>query len=116
MNTDKAYAERIAADYAPKDASKVVALKKLDRRAKLPAEVFAYAFGVVAALLLGVGMRLSMGVIGAESPLAFGGGIAAGIAGIAMASANYPAYRRILSAGKRKYAADIVRLASQIAE
>ena len=33
MNTDKTYAEKVAAEYAPKETSKVVALKKLDRKA-----------------------------------------------------------------------------------
>ena len=42
MNTDKIYAETLASEYAPKDTSKVTALKKLDRKAKLPAEVFTY--------------------------------------------------------------------------
>ncbi|MBE7026071.1 MAG: dihydropteridine reductase, partial [Ruminococcaceae bacterium] len=37
MNTDKIIAESIAKDYAPKESSKIVALKKLDNRAKLPA-------------------------------------------------------------------------------
>lgn len=64
MDTDKIYAERIASEYAPKDASKVVALRKLDARAKRPATVFGYAFGIVSSLLLGVGMCLSMGVMG----------------------------------------------------
>lgn len=39
MNTDKIYAEAIANEYAPKDTSKVVALKKLDRKAKQPANI-----------------------------------------------------------------------------
>lgn len=39
MNTDKTYAEQLAAEYAPKDTSRIVALRKLDRRAKLPATV-----------------------------------------------------------------------------
>lgn len=65
MNTDKTYAEAIASEYAPKETSKVVALKKLDRRAKLPAKAFVYAFGVCATLLLGLGMCLCLGVIGA---------------------------------------------------
>lgn len=42
MNTDKIYAESIANEYAPKDTSKVVALRKLDKKAKLPAEIFTY--------------------------------------------------------------------------
>ena len=40
MNTDKIYAEQIANEYAPKKTSKVVALKKLDQKAKRPAEIF----------------------------------------------------------------------------
>ena len=40
MNTDKIIAESIAKDYAPKECSKLVALKKLDNKAKLPATIF----------------------------------------------------------------------------
>ena len=32
MNTDKIYAEQLANEYAPKDTSKVVALRKLDAK------------------------------------------------------------------------------------
>ena len=56
MNTDKIYAEAIAKEYAPKKASKVVALKKLDQKAKRPAQIFTYTFGIVTTLLLGVCM------------------------------------------------------------
>ena len=42
MNTDKIYAEQLANEYAPKDTSKVVALRKLDAKAKLPANVFTH--------------------------------------------------------------------------
>lgn len=116
MNTDKAYAEQLAAEYAPKDTSKVVALRKLDRRAKLPASVFTYSFGVVAALVMGAGMCLSMGVVGAGDATSMGAGVAMGIVGLAMAGANYSLYRRLLERGRRRYAADIVRLAGEIAE
>ena len=44
MNTDKIYAEQLANEYAPKDTSKVVALRKLDAKAKLPATIFTYTF------------------------------------------------------------------------
>lgn len=44
MNTDKIYAESIAKEYAPKDSSKIVALRKLDRKAKLPATIFTYTW------------------------------------------------------------------------
>ena len=49
MNTDKIYAEQLANKYAPKDTTKVVALRKLDTKAKLPATVFTYTFGIVTA-------------------------------------------------------------------
>lgn len=44
MNTDKIVAESIVKDYAPKESSKIVALKKLDRKARIPAIVFTYTF------------------------------------------------------------------------
>ena len=64
MNTDKIYAEAIAKEYAPKDNSKLIALKKLDNRAKLPAIIFTYTFGVMSSLVLGFGMCLAMQVMG----------------------------------------------------
>ena len=54
MNTDKIYAEQLANEYAPKDTSKVIALRKLDAKAKRPAAVFTYSFGIIFALILGV--------------------------------------------------------------
>lgn len=114
MNTDKIFAEQMANEYAPKDTSRVVALRKLDRRAKRPARVFSYIFGSVMALVLGVGMCLSMKVIGDGSALMMGVGIAVGVVGIAGVSVNYALYRRLLEKGKRKYASDILRLAREI--
>ena len=58
MDTDKILAESIAKEYAPKDSSKIVALKKLDKRAKMPATVFAYTFGIISSLVAGTGMSL----------------------------------------------------------
>lgn len=116
MNTDKTYAEKIASEYAPKETRKVVALKKLDKRAKAPANVFAYTFGIVMALLLGVGMCLSMNVIGGGETLFMIVGVIIGIIGIAGVSVNYPIYRRILDNSKKKYSADIIALAKEIAE
>ena len=112
MNTDKIYAEQIANQYAPKKASKVVALKKLDRAAKLPAEIFAYTFGIISTLVFGTGMCLSMGVIGGGTTTM----IVAGCIGIAGVSVNYPIYKKLLEKGKMKYGSDIIRLAKEITE
>ena len=115
MNTDKTYAEKIASEYAPKETRKVVALKKLDNRVKLPANIFAYTFGVVMTLLLGVGMCLSMKVIGDGSTLFTVLGVVVGVIGIVGISVNYPIYKKILEKSKKKYSADIISLANQIA-
>lgn len=116
MNTDKIYAEQLANEYAPKDTSKVVALRKLDAKAKRPAQVFAYTFGVAAALVLGVGMCLSMKVIGADIPGMFVLGVILGVLGLAGTVVNYPIYQKLLARGKRKYAYDIMQLAKEISE
>ncbi len=116
MNTDKLYAEAIANEYAVKETTKVVALKKLDAKAKLPATVFAYVFGIVSALVLGVGMCLSMGVIGEGAAWVKAVGVCVGLLGIAGAGVNYPVYKRIMEKGKKKYGADIVRLAKEISD
>lgn len=116
MNTDKIYAEAIANEYAVKDTRKVVQLKKLDAKAKTPASIFAYTFGTVSALVFGLGMCLSMKVIGNGSVAMTVVGIIVGIIGLAMATVNYPVYKKILDNGKKKYAADIIRLAKEISE
>lgn len=115
MNTDKIYAEQLANEYAPKDDSKVIALRKLDARAKLPATIFTYGFGIIAALIAGFGMCLAMGVIGSGTA-AFVIGIVVGIIGFAGVAINYPLYKRLLAIGKQKYAYDIIRLAKEISE
>ena len=97
------------------DNSKIVALKKLDNRAKLPATIFTYSCGIVSALVFGTGMCLAMQVIG-------GGvvgvvlGVIVGILGLIGCSVNYPIYKRLLEKGKSKYAFEIVQLAREIAD
>ena len=116
MNTDKTYAEKIASEYAPKEARKVAALRKLDRRAKRPANIFAYTFGIIMALVLGIGMCLSMKVIGNGSTLFMTTGVIIGVIGIMGISINYLLYKKILEKSMNKYSADILSLARQIAD
>ena len=116
MNTDKIYAEQIANEYAPKKTSKVKALKKLDAKAKNPANIFAYTFGIISSLVLGTGMCFAMGVIGANNLLNMVIGIAIGLVGILGTCINYPIYKKILENSKNKYANDIIQLAKEIAE
>lgn len=120
MNTDKIYAEQLANEYAPKDTSKVVALRKLDNKAKLPATVFTYTVGIIAALVAGVGMCLSMKVIdsGTTAMFVLGiiVGIIVGIIGLLGMGVNYPIYKKLLAQGKQKYAYEIMELAKEISE
>ena len=115
MNTDKIYAESIAKEYAPKENSKIVALRKLDKKAKRPANIFAYTWGIIFTLVLGTGMCFAMQVIGSET-IHMMMGIIVGIIGIVGCSVNYPIYKKILKKGKKKYAYEIVELAKQISE
>ena len=116
MNTEKIYAEQLANEYAPKDTSKVVALRKLDARAKLPATIFTYTFGIIAALVTGVGMCFSMNVIGSGTTTMFVLGVIVGIVGLAGMGINYPIYKKMLAKGKQKYAYEIIELAKEISE
>ena len=115
MNTDKLIAESIAKDYALKTTSKLRALQKLDRRAKLPAIIFTYSCGIISALVFGLGLCLSMQVIG-------GGvfwmvvGILIGCIGLVGCGINYPVYQHLLEKGKQKYAFEIIELAREISE
>ena len=115
MNTDRIYAESIAKEYVPKDNSKIVALRKLDRRAKLPATVFTYTWGIISALIFGTGMCLAMQVIG-NGMTHMILGIVIGIIGMIGCGVNYPIYTRLLERGKEKYAFEIVELAKEISE
>ena len=115
MNTDKFYAEQIANEYAPKQDSKVKALKRLDNKVKLPPTIFTYTFGIVSSLILGVGMCLAMNVLG-NSILTMVLGIVIGCVGIVGMSINYPIYKKFLNARKNKYSSDIISLAKEIAE
>ena len=116
MNTDKIFAEQIANEYAPKDTSKVVALRKLDAKAKRPASMFTYTLGVLSALVFGTGMCLAMGQIGSGTTGSFVLGIIIGVLGMAGMGVNYPIYKKLLAKGKQKYAFEIMELAKQISE
>ena len=116
MNTDKIYAEHLANEYAPKDTSKVIALRKLDARAKLPSTIFTYTFGIIASLVTGLGMCLSMKVIGSGTTFMFVVGVILGLIGLFAMGINYPIYKKMLESGKQKYAFEIMQLAKEISD
>ena len=67
-------------------------------------------------LVLGLGMCLSMQVIGDGGILTAGAGILLGILGIVGVGLNYPIYKKLLHSGKEKYAFEIIQLAREISE
>lgn len=114
MNTDreeqKKVAERILRSYAPKEENGADALRRLDKKVRLPATLFGWLFGCLAALVLGVGMCLAMEVIGDLFVL----GIVIGCVGIAMACVTYPVYSAILRSRRKKYASAVETLGRNI--
>lgn len=109
---ERQYAQAVRAEYEPKseETNRLEQLKALDGAVRRPAAIFAYTFGILGALVLGVGMCLAMEVIGPLMPL----GIVVGIVGIAMVSVNYVLYRSILNARKKKYAGKIIALSDEL--
>ena len=114
MNTDKIYAEQLANEYAPKDTSKVVALRKLDAKAKLPASIFTYSFGIAAALVFGTGSASPWGRSAAKQPAPSCWVFSSACWAWSAWASTIPLYRRILKRGKAKYAFEIMELAKEI--
>lgn len=82
--------------------------KRLDRKCKLPVYIFTYTFGILGALILGIGMCLAMNVIGGGTTLMITLGIIIGIIGIAMVSINYPLFTSFLRKRKEKFSSAIL--------
>ncbi len=116
MDTDKIYAESLIEEYSPKNTPKVIALKKLDKRAKRVPNIFAFSFGIIGTLIFGVGMCLSMQAISAPFGNSMVIGVIIGLVGMLMAGINYPIYKKISEKSKQKYAFEIVQLAREISE
>ena len=102
--------EELRNEYTPKTKTSLDEAAKLDKKAKLPATIFTYTFGIIGALILGIGMCLAMKVIGGGTAGMMVLGIIIGIVGIAMVAVNYPIYTAILKNRKEKYASAILVL------
>lgn len=117
MKEQDSYVEKIRDSYTPHETTKLDELKTLDKKVKQPVTVFAYVFGSVAALILGVGMCLAMKIIGASlmSPAVLMTlGVIIGCLGIGLCIANYFIYNAMLKSRKRKYGNRIVALSNEL--
>ena len=109
-------AQKIRTQYVEKEPSELDALRELDAKVKRPANVFAYTFGSISAVIMGAGMSLVMTDIGATLGIASAmiPGIAIGVVGLGMALLTYPMYKGILNSRKKKYSAEILKLSDKI--
>ena len=116
QNDRQFMAQKIRAQYMEKTPSELDALRELDAKVKRPANVFAYTFGSVSAVIMGAGMSLVMTDIGATIGItsAVVPGIAIGVVGLGMTLLTYPIYKGILNSRKKKYGAEILRLSDRI--
>ncbi len=115
-NDQEFLVQKIRTQYTEKEQTGLETLKELDAKVKRPANVFAYIFGSISAIIMGAGMSLVMtdigATIGVTDPMI--PGIVIGIIGMAMAAINYPIYKGILGARRKKYADKIIALSDQI--
>lgn len=110
--------QKIRSQYTGKEHTQLEALRKLDAEVKRPANLFAYTFGSIGAIIMGSGMSLIMTDIGSAIGMehVMVPGIVVGVIGMAMAIANYPIYKEILSSRRKKYAGQIMKLSDSIME
>ena len=108
--------QKIRTQYTEKEHTGLDELKELDTKVKRPANVFAYIFGSISAIIMGAGMSLVMTdiaeTVGIQNPMLYG--IIIGIVGLFMAIINYPIYKGILGRRRKKYADKIIELSDKI--
>ena len=108
--------QKIRTQYTEKENTQLDELKALDAKVKRPANVFAYVFGSLSAIIMGAGMSLVMtdigSVIGMENVMV--PGIVIGVVGMIMAIINYPIYKNMLASRREKYAEEVIALSDKI--
>ena len=105
--------EKIRTQYEEKnEAEKAVdRLRKLDAKAKRPANMFAYSFGTLGSLVMGTGMSMAMDVFGKNKRIP---GVVIGSLGMAMMIGNYPIYKKMVASRKAQYSKEILELSEEI--
>ena len=115
-NDQEFLVQKIRTQYTEKEHSQLDAPKELDTKVKRPANVFAYVFGSISAIIMGSGMSLVMTDIGTQFGMTetMVPGIVIGVIGMVMAIANYPMYKKILASRRKKYADKIIALSDEL--
>ena len=115
-NDQEFMVQKIHSQYMEKESTELDALRALDTQVKRPANVFAYAFGSIGALIMGSGMSLVMTDIGGRIGMAesMTAGIVVGVVGMLMAIVNYPVYKKMLAKRREKYADRVITLSEKL--
>ena len=97
---------------------KMAQLRRLDAGVTQKAQAVSLVFGVIGALLLGIGMSLTISefskILGSLEDMALLIGIIIGIVGIVRVSLAYPLYNRIVKKEREKIAPEIIRLTDEL--
>lgn len=102
--------------YMAPEENKMEQLRRLDASVTRKATVRSVTIGVIGALIMGLGMSISMTDIGAVfGPfLSMVIGIVIGIVGIALVCLAYPIYSRTLKAERERIAPEVLRLSDEL--
>lgn len=117
-NDQEFLVQKIRSQYTEKETTKLEELKELDKKVKQPANVFAYAFGTISAIIMGTGMSIVMTDLGETLGMgdAMVPGVIIGVIGLGLALVNYPLYKKMLGSRKEKYAEQIIKLSDKLME
>ena len=100
------------------EEDKMARLRRLDASVTEAAQIVSLIFGVIGALILGLGMSLCMtdlgGFFGLPETAALIVGIAIGIVGGILAALAYPTYNAIVKKRRQKLAPEILRLTDEL--
>lgn len=104
--------ENIRKKYAPSTSTedKMEQLRRLDGGVTRKATVISLILGITGTLIMGIGMCCTM----VWQDTLFIPGIVIGLIGIAMLSAAYPVYNKVLKKEREKIAPEILRLTDEL--
>lgn len=109
---------RIRKKYEAPKEDKMEQLRKLDASVTEKATVNALAVGIIGALVLGIGMSLTMTdlyvFIGIPQMMTLVIGVLIGIVGMAMVGMAYPVYNKTLKKERERVASEILELTEEL--
>lgn len=112
---ENAEVQAIRKKYLPKSESKLEELKRLDETVQASGIIESLCAGIGGALVFGLGMCLTMQVIG-SGVFTIALGVLLGIIGMAGMIVAYPIYRKVFSKTKARFAPRILELTAELSK